>query len=221
MSDELALLAAILANPDEDTPRLVFADWLDENGFAARAEFIRLQMELAREPGHAHPYPPAYRAKLTRFRELFQAHAGAWLAVVGVPLTRAFFRRGFVEEIRATPAEVQAVGATGLSREMLSTVEVGPHFDRNSDVDTSQAGDAVLRRMAEWPVRGRVRHLRISALTLTAPAVAAFVRSDAAAGLRTLDFYGCTYDHAAVRDAVTAAKLPELSQYGYSGWPPE
>src|SRR5687768_10081460 len=31
MSDREALLAAIRANPDDDTPRLVFADWLDEH----------------------------------------------------------------------------------------------------------------------------------------------------------------------------------------------
>jgi uncharacterized protein (TIGR02996 family) len=46
MNDRLALLSAILAAPDDDLPRLVFADWLDENGTtdadAARAEFIRL-----------------------------------------------------------------------------------------------------------------------------------------------------------------------------------
>lgn len=42
MSDEDALLAAIVANPDDDTPRLVYADWLDENGRPERAEFIRL-----------------------------------------------------------------------------------------------------------------------------------------------------------------------------------
>jgi uncharacterized protein (TIGR02996 family) len=48
VSDGDALLAAILANPDEDTPRLVFADYLQENGEQARAEFVRVQMELAR-----------------------------------------------------------------------------------------------------------------------------------------------------------------------------
>ncbi len=45
-SDRLALLKAILAAPDDDLPRLVFADWLEENGTsdadAARVEFIRL-----------------------------------------------------------------------------------------------------------------------------------------------------------------------------------
>ena len=41
MTDGEALLAAILANPEEDAPRLVYADWLQENGEAERAEFIR------------------------------------------------------------------------------------------------------------------------------------------------------------------------------------
>lgn len=47
MTDRDALLAAILAQPKEDTPRLVYADWLEENGQPERAEFIRLQIELA------------------------------------------------------------------------------------------------------------------------------------------------------------------------------
>ena len=51
MSDETALLAAIFSQPDEDTPRLAYADWLDENGDVdshARAEYIRLQIEAFR-----------------------------------------------------------------------------------------------------------------------------------------------------------------------------
>src|SRR5689334_6445745 len=41
MSDRDALFQAVLHAPDDDAPRLVFADWLDENGEADRAEFIR------------------------------------------------------------------------------------------------------------------------------------------------------------------------------------
>lgn len=48
MNEAAALLAAIYANPDEDTPRLVYADWLDEHDQPERAEFIRVQIELAR-----------------------------------------------------------------------------------------------------------------------------------------------------------------------------
>src|SRR5215471_13106330 len=50
MSDRDALLAAIRAQPDEDTPRLVFADYLDEHDEPERAAFIRTQVELARTP---------------------------------------------------------------------------------------------------------------------------------------------------------------------------
>lgn len=41
-----AFLAVIAENPDDDTPRLVFADWLQDNGQPERAEFIRAQIEL-------------------------------------------------------------------------------------------------------------------------------------------------------------------------------
>lgn len=56
MSDRAALLAAIAAAPDDDTPRLVFADWLDEHGDHDRAALIRLQVELARLPVTADLY---------------------------------------------------------------------------------------------------------------------------------------------------------------------
>lgn len=42
------LLADILAHPEDDTPRLILADWLDEHGEAERGEFIRVQCELAK-----------------------------------------------------------------------------------------------------------------------------------------------------------------------------
>jgi len=42
------LLAGVAATPDDDLPRLVAADWLDEHDESERAEFIRLQCELAR-----------------------------------------------------------------------------------------------------------------------------------------------------------------------------
>ena len=49
------LLAAIIAHPDEDTPRLMYADWLQENGDLERAEFIRLHIEWDRRPPYAPP----------------------------------------------------------------------------------------------------------------------------------------------------------------------
>ena len=49
MTDRDALLAAVHAQPLDDAPRLVLADWLDEHGQPERAEFIRLQVAQRRE----------------------------------------------------------------------------------------------------------------------------------------------------------------------------
>jgi uncharacterized protein (TIGR02996 family) len=45
MNDEAALLAAIIAEPEDRTARQVYADWLDENGRHARAAMIRAHVE--------------------------------------------------------------------------------------------------------------------------------------------------------------------------------
>src|SRR5262249_38310630 len=49
-ADREGLLAAIRAAPEDDLPRLAYADWLDENGDEAgqaRARLVRLQCEAA------------------------------------------------------------------------------------------------------------------------------------------------------------------------------
>ncbi len=47
MHDHAAFLATIFDRPDDDGPRLVYADWLEERGECGRAEFIRAQCKLA------------------------------------------------------------------------------------------------------------------------------------------------------------------------------
>lgn len=50
-SERQAFMEAILRDPEDDTVRLVFADWLEEHGGEPeRAEFIRVQINLAKTP---------------------------------------------------------------------------------------------------------------------------------------------------------------------------
>jgi uncharacterized protein (TIGR02996 family) len=49
MSLGQALFQSILDAPDDDGPRLVYADWLDERGDPERAEFIRLEVKRFRQ----------------------------------------------------------------------------------------------------------------------------------------------------------------------------
>jgi uncharacterized protein (TIGR02996 family) len=128
MTDADALLAAVLAEPDDDLPRLVYADWLDENGRPERAEFVRVQVELARFPDRYFvPWTfPVVRTREEAQREareytgwtarvdelrareqtLLALHREAWLAPLkqkGEPFqavgTHGGFRRGFVEVV--------------------------------------------------------------------------------------------------------------------------
>ena len=48
-ADFEALVRNVFDNPDDDLARLVFADYLEEHGDGDRAEFIRLQVEYARQ----------------------------------------------------------------------------------------------------------------------------------------------------------------------------
>ena len=47
IAEREGLLADIRENPHDDTPRLVFADWLDDHGEPERAAFIRAQVDAA------------------------------------------------------------------------------------------------------------------------------------------------------------------------------
>src|SRR5687768_10552006 len=50
VDDGELLLRAVLNKPEEDTPRLMYADWLQEQGEHDHAEFVRVQVDLANFP---------------------------------------------------------------------------------------------------------------------------------------------------------------------------
>jgi uncharacterized protein (TIGR02996 family) len=93
-----AFLQDILAHPDDDAPRRIFADWLEEQGDAAsvaRAEFIRAQCTLAKGR-----LPAGTRAKLERRAwTLLMQYGGQWARPVRRLVTTWEFHRGFVGEV--------------------------------------------------------------------------------------------------------------------------
>jgi uncharacterized protein (TIGR02996 family) len=92
-----AFLKDIVANIDDDTPRLVYADWLDENGHPERAEFIRVQVERARLPA----WDAAQVPLRLREKALLEAHGEEWLAELPKVEGARWegFRRGIVAEV--------------------------------------------------------------------------------------------------------------------------
>src|SRR4051794_40504879 len=96
MADEEAFLQEIAANPEDDTPRLIFADWLEERG-DSQAEFIRAQCAAARSMAGG-SCPPGLQH---REQELLRERRAASLAVLQTLGVRDIrFSRGFVDKIQ-------------------------------------------------------------------------------------------------------------------------
>lgn len=106
MREDESLLQTVIEHPDDDYPRLCYADWLEEHGQQERAEFIRVQCELESIDKRHHDWP---RLKAREVR-LLESHQEAWLEPfrpfdVGkesLSDDHVHFSRGFVEEVPLT-----------------------------------------------------------------------------------------------------------------------
>src|SRR5262249_40326120 len=87
---------AIRDEPDDDTPRLVYSDWLEEHGELARAEFIRVQCALFA----LFQQDPREALLKEREEELLAAQREVWWPWAPGSM-KARFVRGFPEEVRA------------------------------------------------------------------------------------------------------------------------
>jgi uncharacterized protein (TIGR02996 family) len=154
MTHEDAFLQDILENPDDDTPRLVYADWLIDRGDP---------VGVAR--------PPRLR---DRERQLLDSHHREW----GSPLVRlgcrcCEYRRGFVEGVglpagaflahgaalfRATPVRhLKLYDCSGT----MAGVASSPQLARvqTLDLENNSLDDESLRALASSPHLGNVRTL--------------------------------------------------------------
>src|SRR5262245_49176914 len=108
MDDAAAFLRAVIEHPEDDGPRLVFADWLDERGDPL-GDFIRTQCEYAclppRNQGGPDPHHSERVRLFLRWWGLYKDNEKAWLAAwQRRGAERCIFRRGFVEEATMTAA---------------------------------------------------------------------------------------------------------------------
>lgn len=134
------LLRAILANPREDTVRLVYADWLQENGDEPHAELIRVQCELERKP------KPARRKVLVARETELLADPSFHL-----PGERPFeYYRGFVSDECSVILTPEGVGLTVL------------------DSDWGAVPDPIVVKLTtkKLPLLDRVAHLRLNLASL-------------------------------------------------------
>jgi uncharacterized protein (TIGR02996 family) len=186
-SERQALLRALVDSPDEDAPRLVYADWLDEHGEEAdraRAAFIRLQVEAAR----LDRYDPRRLDLEGQAEALLNAQREdgvprAWLAGLegwGVNHHYTSFERGF-------PARVQDHPGKFLDRghELWA---VAP-FSRLFFWEGWRAGENRDGELARCPHLARIRSLDIQGVPSSTDGLAALLASPHLAGLHRLGLY--------------------------------
>jgi uncharacterized protein (TIGR02996 family) len=112
VNHEDAFLQDVVEHPEDDAPRLVYSDWLEENGRPERAEFIRAGCAMEK----LSPADPERDKLAKRSAEIEKKHAKEWIrplkAALGLPRCKQLgrrgwtFRRGFVERLSLTPMRV-------------------------------------------------------------------------------------------------------------------
>ncbi len=168
-TEQRAFWAAIRANPDDDTARLVYADWLQENGDETRAEFIRVQIEQTAMFSPSALCSDPRERRLTKCeRRVIKRYANEWLRPLYEhlePSDRNFnwdysqrcarFFRGFPCDIalplRAVPLLVDPDSAL----EPVEDVKFAPSFF----VVEGQV-EALIARVALWPHAGCITEIR-------------------------------------------------------------
>lgn len=131
MDTRQELLRAIAGSPDDDTPRLVFADWLEENGDSTRAEFIRIQIELART---APPPGSTLDSCLSDLRDreqvLLRENWHDWTAPLRDKLAESIasveYERGFPQEIGVRGVSVVVKNGFFDEPQTATELNVGP-----------------------------------------------------------------------------------------------
>jgi uncharacterized protein (TIGR02996 family) len=149
-SDGDALRAAIVAEPEDDTLRLVFADWLEENSRPERAAFIRAQVWAAQ----AEPFSPDARKHNATADRASKAQRDEWAKPVRQRLLGWEFRRGFVEHVQVNAVDFPRSAPTIFAVEPIRSVQVVRYSP-----PTAFPEEVTLRPFFEVPELSRVTRL--------------------------------------------------------------
>jgi uncharacterized protein (TIGR02996 family) len=225
-----AFLEDILAHPDDDAPRLIFADWLEEEGDSDRAEFIRVQVDRVRLPQW-----DARQVRL-RLREstLLKAHGQKWKqelpAIVGI--TWDEFRRGFVAGAKcdsfdvleenasqcwsATPLE--ALGVPGPNDyEAIQNMRPIPAL-RELSLDEIYYEYYPIERLAYAPLLSTVRVLSAPNCNLGVEGFRCLIGSPHLGNLKSLRMSSNSIGNSGIEVLVEAASLTSLTELDLSNW---
>ncbi|HYH68204.1 MAG TPA: TIGR02996 domain-containing protein [Urbifossiella sp.] len=227
MTDRDALYAAVLAAPDDDTPRLVFADYLDDTGVRAdgiRARFVRNQVALARAEPWSDEFDTLYRATAPvedHYRKAWATGIDGIVIPDGNAFDRGFlgrvtcFSKRFVADaaklFAAHPVRAVKFSAMNSTRGAATAAELAasPFLARLHTIQLSgrAVDDAYVSVVGQSPHAAGVRGLTLGDCGATAAAVGRF-GSPSFLGLRELELWNVVYG---TNDAKAVAKSRSLA----------
>ena len=200
MTDRDALYRAIIANPDEDTPRLIYADWLDENGQPERAAFIRAQVEAVR----ADPFGLQARNAVRRADEILKVHRAAWTRHLHGGFTEVpRFERGFVAHLSVEPTEFVPAAIALFDAEPVQSLRLSRFL--------TTSGRPSLQPFFELPQLRQVRRLEISPRLLADEEYEELSGCSRLAGLRDISLRDNPVPPGWLSDVLTGNVFPELT----------
>ncbi len=233
-SDERSFLDAICGQPDDDTARLVYADWLAENGEPDRGEFIRVEVELARTPPTTEDDERRRRVLLDRRAELLKRHAKAWLAPFTPFAKESSFERGFVQQLNVSAnAFLQnaarwfavtpltrvrftdcSVWDRGLLIWMSEALFTSAHLSRLVTITIEQQGvtSGNLEPLAGHPNLSRLRELNLSWNNLRSEGAELIADMPQLAELESLDLCGNNINDTGARALAESKHLHRLKE---------
>ena len=154
MNEEEALLQAVLEHPDDDGPRLAYAEWAErqpEESVRARAAFIRAQIAILRMDDAAIDRGESYRHETLSDR-LREQYGVLWAGPIPAMAQDYAFGRGFVEYIRISArgfldraaelfavAPIQHVDLTGV-RDVTEELFASPYLARLRSLSMDRCG---------------------------------------------------------------------------------
>lgn len=241
-----ALLDAIYDRPNDDTARLVYADWLQEHGHEDYAQFIRLSVQIARGT-----FSPAEHKQLRKERhqlgqQVEQAHPMARHVTLskarpldGVP--RRFFStdaKGFLETWPAwwpflRPRILQLRDTSGYERDVarcpyLSRIEslvcegvvLSGCSTWRDELQWRPVSAGLLQELSVNPDLSRLTALKVEPISAIPEELLAFAETPFASRLEELDLWieVAPHRYESIR-VVTGTVRHEIQQFVGEHWP--
>jgi uncharacterized protein (TIGR02996 family) len=216
-AEDEAFLRDILAAPEDDAPRLCYADWLKANGDPERAEYIRLDIRQARSRAES---ASTRSRRWKRLRELWAAHRADWLEALPVPM-RSFvsFVRGFpgradcaIQEFLYWPEPLwQSAPVTGLITTLCLRTEALYCGDLEALASFRTHIGPYVRQMAAAPQLARILDLDMHESGIRTRHVKPLVASRYLTQLRSLDLSLNGLGNEAAVAVAGSSRLPNLA----------